>query len=149
MMKKAGSYSLTKVAAAVIERDGKVLMARRRQEIGFGGFWEFPGGRLEDGETPEKGLEREIAEELGVRIRVGEFLQSVTYRSPALSIELLAYRAILISNDFNLTDHDEILWAEPSELEERDFSEPDRPIVRLLVSRSARATPPRPQSASS
>ena len=138
-MKKPGSNSLTKVTAAIIERDGKVLMARRRKEVGFGGFWEFPGGKLEDGETPEKGLEREIAEELGVRIRVGEPLHSVTYRSPALSIELLAYRAVLISGEFKLTDHDEIRWAEPSELEESTFSEPDRPVVRLLVSPSGRS----------
>ena len=143
-MKKAGSNSLTKVTAAVIERDGKVLMARRRKEAGSGGRWEFPGGRLEDGETPEKGLEREIAEEMGVHIHVGRLLHSVTYRSPALSIELLAYRAVLVSNDFKLTDHDEIRWAEPSDLEETDFSEPDRPIVRLLVSKSVRAAPPLP-----
>jgi 8-oxo-dGTP diphosphatase len=142
-MKKPGLHSLTKVTAAVIERNGKVLIARRRKEVGDSGFWEFPGGKLEDGETPEKGLEREIAEELGVRIRVGELLRSVFYRSPALSIELLAYRAILLSDEFKLTDHDEIRWAEPSELEESAFSEPDRPIVRLLVSRSGRSVPRR------
>jgi 8-oxo-dGTP diphosphatase len=126
---------LMKVTAAVIERNGKVLIARRRQETGPGRWWEFPGGQLEDGETPEKGLAREIAEELGVRIRVGEFLGSVPYRSPALSIELMAYRAVIVSGEFKLTDHDEIRWAEPSELEESAFSEPDRPIVRRLVSK--------------
>ena len=143
-MKKPGSNPLTKVTAAVIERDGKVLIARRRKETGSGGLWEFPGGRLEDVETPEKGLEREIAEELGVHIHVGDLLQSVPYRSPALSIELLAYRAVLVSSEFKLTDHDEIRWAEPSELEESAFSEPDRPIVRLLISKSARAALQRP-----
>jgi 8-oxo-dGTP diphosphatase len=142
-MKKPGSNTLTKVTAAVIEKDGKVLIARRREETGSGGLWEFPGGMLEDGETPEKGLEREIAEELGVHIRVGELLQSVPYRSPALSIELLAYRAVLVSGEFKLTDHDEIRWAEPSELEESDFSKPDRPIIRLLISNSAKAAPQR------
>lgn len=138
-MKKPGSNTLTKVVAAVIEREGKVLIARRCKEIGFGGFWEFPGGKVKDGETPEKGLEREIAEELGLRIRVGEILHSVPYRSPILSIELLAYRAVLVSGEFKLTDHDEIRWAEPSELEETDFTEPDRPVVRLLISGSGRS----------
>ncbi len=137
-MKKAGSDSLTKVVAAVIERDGKVLIARRRREAGSGGSWEFPGGQLEDGETPEKGLEREIAEELGIRIRVGGRLRAVTYRSPSLSIELLAYRAIIVSGELKLTDHDEVRWAEPSALEESAFSEPDRPIVRLLASKPER-----------
>ncbi len=138
-MKKSRYNTLTKITAAVIEREGKVLIARRRREIGFGGIWEFPGGKVEDGETPEKSLEREIAEELGVRIRVGKFLRSVTYRSPALSIKLLAYRASIASGEFMLTDHDEVRWVEPSELEESGFSEPDRPIVRLLVSESRKS----------
>jgi 8-oxo-dGTP diphosphatase len=136
MMKKAGSDSLTKVAAAVIERDGKVLIARRRREAGSGGSWEFPGGKVEYGETPEKGLEREIAEELGVNIRVGEFVQSVIYRSAIFSIELLAYRASIISGEFKLTDHDQIRWVIPSALVEKEFTEPDRPIVRRLVAKS-------------
>jgi 8-oxo-dGTP diphosphatase len=135
-MKKAGSNSLKKVAASVIERDGKVLIARRRPEVGSGGFWEFPGGQLEKGETPETGLEREIAEELGVQIRVGEVLSSVTYRSPKLSIKLLAYRANIISGEFKLTDHDEVRWVIPSQLEEAEFTGPDRPIVRQLKSKS-------------
>jgi len=138
-MKRPVLNSLTKVVAAVIERDGKVLIARRRQGVGFNGLWEFPGGKLKDGENPKKGLEREIAEELGVCIRVGDFLNSVPYRSPALSIELLAYRAVLISGEFKLTDHDEIRWVEPSELEESAFSEPDRPIIHLLMLESGRS----------
>jgi len=142
-MKRPVLNSLTKVVAAVIVRNGRVLIARRRKEVGYGGLWEFPGGKLKDGETQEKGLEREIAEELGVCIRVGNFLYSVPYRSPALSIELLAYRAVLTSGEFKLTDHDEIRWVKPSELEESAFSEPDRPVVRLLISRSIRVAPQR------
>jgi 8-oxo-dGTP diphosphatase len=137
-MKKAGPNSLKKVTAAVIERDGKVLIARRRLETGSGGFWEFPGGQLEEGETPETGLEREIAEELGVRIRVGELLRSVTYRSPELSIKLLAYRASISSGEFKLIDHDKIRWVIPSQLKEAEFTEPDRPIVRQLKLKSER-----------
>jgi mutator protein MutT len=127
-----------RIVAAVIEREGKVLIARRRQETGYVGFWEFPGGRLEKGETPEKAVEREIAEELGVHIRVARLLGAVTYQSPNLSIELLAYRASIISGELKLTDHDEIRWVIPSQLEELEFTEPDRPIVRLLAARSER-----------
>ncbi len=127
-----------KIVAAVIEREGKVLIARRRQETGYGGFWEFPGGRLEKGETPEKAVAREIAEELGVRIRVGGLLRAVTYQSQNLSIELLAYRASIVSGELKLTDHDEIRWVIPSELEEAEFTEPDRPVVRLLAEKSER-----------
>ena len=124
--------------AAVIEREGKVLIARRRQETGYGGFWEFPGGRLEKGETPENAVAREIAEELGVRIRVGGLLRAVNYQSQNLSIELLAYRASIVSGELKLTDHDEIRWVIPSELEEAEFTEPDRPVVRLMAAKSER-----------
>ena len=143
-MKNHRPDSLVKVMAAVIEKDGKVLTARRRKGGLFGGLWEFPGGKLKDGEDPARGLERELAEELEIRIRAEEFLCSVPYRSPALSIELLAYRAIHISGEFNPIDHDEIRWVEPSGLDESVFAEPDRPIVRLLISRASRLKPGRP-----
>jgi 8-oxo-dGTP diphosphatase len=131
-MNKKALNPLKKVVAAVIEKDGRVLMARRKKEIKSGGLWEFPGGRLEEGETPEKGLEREISEELGVAINVKEVLRSVTYRKPSLSIKLMAYRASMVDGKFRLTDHDEIRWVPPRDLDERDFTEPDRPIVRML-----------------
>jgi 8-oxo-dGTP diphosphatase len=132
VVKKKAVNPLKKVVAAVMEKDSRVLIARRKKGIKSGGLWEFPGGRLEAGETPEKGLEREIAEELGVAIKVKEFLRSVTYRRPALSIKLLAYRASLVEGEFSLTDHDEIRWVPPRDLNERDFAGPDRPIVRML-----------------
>ena len=143
-MKKPGAGPLMKVTAAVIEKDGKVLVCRRRPGDASGGLWEFPGGKLEDGETAELGLERELAEELGVRVRVGELLCAVPYRSPALSIELLAYRVEHVSGEFRPTDHDEVRWAAPSELDESLFSGPDRPVVRRLAAGVKGAKPGRP-----
>jgi mutator protein MutT len=132
MKKTSEPAPLRKVVAAVIEREGKVLVARRRAGIRFGGLWEFPGGKLEDGEEPEAGLERELVEEFGVRSRVEEFICSIPYRGPALSIELLAYRVIWVSGEFHPLDHDEIRWVDPAGLDESAFTEPDRPLVRLL-----------------
>ncbi len=123
---------LRKVVAAVIERDGKVLAARRRKGIRFGGLWEFPGGKLEDGETPEEGLERELGEEFGVRTRAVEFLLSVPHRGPSLAIELLVYRVHLVSGEFRPVDHDELRWVDPAGADESFFSPPDRPVVRFL-----------------
>lgn len=131
-MTKSGRKPLIKVVAAVIEREGKVLIARRKKEAGSGGYWEFPGGGIEERETPEEGIAREIREELGVRIKVGELLRTVNYRSSTLTIKLMAYRAEIVSGEFKLSDHDEIRWAEPFGLEEKEFTEPDRPIVRRL-----------------
>jgi 8-oxo-dGTP diphosphatase len=122
-----------KVVAAVIERDGKVLVARRKPGLVAGGMWEFPGGKLEDGETPEKCLERELEEELGVSARVGELLCSVPFSGAARSFELLAFRTELLSDAFVLTDHDEIRWQAPGDMDETLFSKPDRPVVRMLA----------------
>ncbi len=123
------------VTAAVIERDGKVLVARRKPELVAGGMWEFPGGKLEEGEEPRKGLERELEEELGVRAVAGERICSVPFEGPLTSFELIVFRTKLLSYDFRLTDHDLILWLEPAEMDESVFSKPDRPVVRLLVRR--------------
>lgn len=125
----------TKVAAAVIERDGKILVARRKLGLTAGGFWEFPGGKVEEGEAADRCLERELAEELGVRTHVGDFLCSVPFAGPLMAFELVVYRTELLSDGFRLTDHDEVRWLAPSDMDEAAFSEPDRPVVRMLAAR--------------
>jgi 8-oxo-dGTP diphosphatase len=124
-----------KVTAAVIERDGKILVARRKPGLVAGGLWEFPGGKLEERETPERGLERELEEELGVRANVGDFLCSVPFSGAIMAFELLVFRTELLSDNFRLTDHDEIRWLEPEKMDEILFSLPDRPVVRMLSGR--------------
>jgi 8-oxo-dGTP diphosphatase len=130
---------MIRVTAAVIERDGRVLIARRRAEDRFGGVWEFPGGKLEPGETPEEGLRREIDEELGMKIVVGESLGTFPYASAAWSIELLAFRAAWIDGEMIRREHDDVHWAAPADLPGYEFAEPDRPIVRILTEEAARA----------
>jgi 8-oxo-dGTP diphosphatase len=132
-MKQAKTTSaLRKVVAAVIEKEGRILVARRRRGIRFGGLWEFPGGKLEDGEEPGKGLERELAEEFGIQTRTEEFLLSVPYHGPSLSIELLAYRVCHVSGEFRPVDHDEVRWVDPAGMDESAFTGPDRLVVRFL-----------------
>jgi len=135
---KAQEKKTRKVTAAVIERDGKVLCARRKPGLVAGGLWEFPGGKLEDGEAPEPGLRRELEEELGVEARIGDFLCSVPFSGSAASFELVVFRAELLGDDFRLTDHDEIRWLGPGEMDETLFSKPDRPVVRMLAGRVER-----------
>ena len=126
---------IRKITAAVIEKDGKILVARRKPGLVAGGMWEFPGGKLEDGETSERCLERELEEELGVRSRVGDFLCSVPFSGALMAFELLVFRTELLSDSFRLTDHDEVRWQAPGDMDEALFSEPDRPVVRLLQAR--------------
>lgn len=126
--------SVTTVIAAVIERDGKILIARRKKGMFMEQKWEFPGGKLEPGETAEACLKRELREELGIEAAIGEFIGSGTHPFSCCStIHLLAYRATYVSGDMQLTDHDEIRWVLPSELGQYDFPQADRPILKRLM----------------
>ncbi len=133
--------NIRQVVAAVIEKEGKVLVARRKPGLVAGGMWEFPGGKLEDGETAERCLERELEEELGVSARVGDLLCSVPFSGALTAFELLVFRTELLSDSFKLTDHDEIRWQAPGDMDEALFSKPDRPVVRMLAGRDGPGRP--------
>ena len=123
---------MTKVAAAVIERNGAYLIARRAPGQAHAGRWEFPGGKLEPGETAEACLERELAEEFGVRARAERFLLSSTYTYPDDAVQLLAYETSLLSDTFHLRVHDRIEWVRPWELLRYDLLPADIPIAECL-----------------
>lgn len=123
---------MTRVTAAVIERSGRFLIAQRKPGLRFAGVWEFPGGKVEPGETPEAGLRREIAEELAIEIAVGAPLGAFRHSGPDLAIELLAFRAEWIGGRIVLHDHAEVRWVTPAEMPDFDFALPDRDLVRLL-----------------
>jgi 8-oxo-dGTP diphosphatase len=120
------------VTAAIIEKDGKILIAKRKKGGHQGNKWEFPGGKLADGEKPEDGLRRELREEFGIEAAISDFIASSTFHYPHLSIELVAYRATCLSGDFKLYDHEEIKWVLPSELNRYTFSEADIPIMEKI-----------------
>ncbi len=120
------------VTAAVIERDGKILIAQRRKGSALGGKWEFPGGKIEPGETAEACLKRELKEEFEIESEIGEFIVASKFRYCLVPIELLAYRAKHLSGEFKISEHEEIRWVDPSELGSYDFMPPDKPIVKLL-----------------
>ena len=121
------------VTAAVIERSGRILIARRKKGDRMEGKWEFPGGKLEGNESPEECLCRELHEEFGIEAEIGDFLLSSPYEYSHLKIELLAFRATYISGDFNLNDHDEIRWVLPSELGRYDLAGADVPVADILM----------------
>jgi 8-oxo-dGTP diphosphatase len=123
---------MQKVTAAVIEKDGKILVARRKEGDSQGGKWEFPGGKLEPGETPETCLKRELREELGIETEVGPFFCSSRFVYPHIAVELLVYRTSYVSGDITLHEHDRVEWISPEALVEASFSEADKPVVRKL-----------------
>jgi len=122
------------VTAAIIEQNGRILIAKRRQGSKFGGKWEFPGGKVEKGETPQQCLKRELREELAVTAEIGSLYCTSEYSyTPHQTIRLLAYRTTVISGAFDLNDHEEIRWVEPANLGRYVFLEADKPIVEKLM----------------
>lgn len=123
------------IAAAVIEnREGRILIVRRKPEITLGGYWEFPGGKIEPGETPAECAARELHEEMDVHIETGEILTETTHDyGDGKVIHLIAVRAILLGGHIRLHDHDDIRWAKVSEMEDYLFAPADEAIVERLV----------------
>ena len=121
------------VAAAVIEKDSKVLIAKRRKKDTLGGKWEFPGGKIEPGETPEECLKRELKEELDIEVEIGQFLLSTIFRYFLIPVELLVYKVKYISGDFKISEHDKIAWVGAKELGTYDLVRADRPIAKALL----------------
>lgn len=122
------------VVAAVIIADGRVLACRRAQHTSEAGRWEFPGGKIEPGESPEAALVREIAEELGVDIAVTGHLTTDDTVVRGRVLRLVCLTAELAGpSPTESTDHDELRWVEPAALPGLDWAEPDLPAVALLA----------------
>lgn len=121
------------VAAAVIERGGAFLIARRVRGTHLEGFWEFPGGKCEAGETLEACLIREIEEELGCRADVGGSLLSVSHDYAERTVHLHFFRCGLSGEPQPLLGQ-EIRWASRQDLIELPFPPADEALIRLLTS---------------
>ena len=128
---------MTTVTCAIIDNEGKILIARRAKGQKLAGKWEFLGGKVEDGESPEVCLKRELVEEFGIQVEVGEFICSNKHHYDHISIELMAFRTKHISGEFMLSDHDTIEWVAPEELLNYDLAEADIPIAMFLNSRES------------
>lgn len=127
---------IVRVAAAIICRDHKVLLARRPVGDPLAGFWEFPGGKIEPGETPQRALERELYEEFGVKVRVGDFVASRVYHYSDRTIELVVYWATVEGEIAQLNAHDGVEWVRPTELGHYPLAPADDFLKEILIVRS-------------
>ncbi len=123
------------VTAAVLTHKGRILIARRPRGDRLAGYWEFPGGKLEKGETPRACLKRELYEEFGIRTRIGPFIDQNEYRYDHIAVRLLFYRAELESGDLKPAVHDAVRWVTPTQMGRYRFAPADRPIVARLQTR--------------
>lgn len=130
------------VVGAAVLRDGRCLVAQRGEGMSLAGRWEFPGGKVEAGEAPEAALVREVREELGVEIRVGEHLGRGEGAAGAARVVLDVYAATLVSGHVHPREHAAVRWVGPAELEGLAWPEADLPVlpaVRRRLTGEARA----------
>jgi len=107
-------------------------VARRNLGGSQGGKWEFPGGKQEEGETPEEALVREFAEELAVPVAVGRRLYVGSFSNGSKTYRLEAFETTLLGREFRLTEHQELRWVVPPELFSLDLSDSDRQVAAAL-----------------
>ena len=123
------------VVAALIEADGKLLVCQRRRTDSFGLLWEFPGGKLEPGETPPEALARELQEELGVVARIGPevFRTRHQYSELGEAIDLIFFEATVAPGDIRNQAFETMEWRSPETLRELNFLSADREFVAKLA----------------
>ena len=120
------------VTAAVIVREGRVLIVRRGPGERHAGFWEFPGGKIRPGETPQACLERELREELGIWTRAGEIFDVSEYEYDHGIVRLIAISTEIESGDVALSVHDRAEWARIEALDSFELLPADLPIAEKL-----------------
>lgn len=120
--------------AAILYGRGEVLIFRRGPGMSGAGFWEFPGGKVEDGESFEGALKREIFEEIGIDIHVEEKIGENIHQYPTKKIHVHFYWVKIPNQSFTLVEHDAYQYVKPRELDIQILSEADRPIVEALKS---------------
>ena len=123
---------MKKVTAAILIKDGKILIAKRKADDRQANKWEFPGGTVEQNEAPQACLIREMQEEFGISVSVGRILGESIYHYDHGSIKLLAYRAHWESGQMALKDHADYRWVSAKQLAEYDFAAADIPFVEKL-----------------
>ena len=123
------------VVAAIIRKEGRIFATQR----GYGewkDWWEFPGGKMEPGETPEEALKREIREELSTEIRVDDLLCTVEYDYPKFHLTLHCYLCSLVTEALHLNEHEAARWLANDELDSVKWLPADREVIEKIEMRN-------------
>ena len=135
--------SFLQVVAALIEQDGKILACQRRRGQRFELLWEFPGGKIEPGESPEQALVRELREELGVSATVGREIDRAhhTYAETNVPLEIIFFAVSLGESGIQNLEFEKVEWRTARSLPDLNFLAADRELVAKLASGEIRVTP--------
>ncbi|MDV2427900.1 (deoxy)nucleoside triphosphate pyrophosphohydrolase [Corynebacterium tuberculostearicum] len=123
-----------RVVGAVFHDGERFLACRKKPGKPLEGHWEFPGGKIEPGETPEQALAREIREELNLIAEVGQKVTTTTYEYDFATIELTTFYCTLVDGDLRLTDHDDTKWVTSTEAAHLTWAPADIPAVEAIAS---------------
>ena len=125
----------TVVVAAVLVKDGRLLVAQRKPDASQALKWEFPGGKIEPGETPEAALSRELLEDLGIVTETGRIYDAKLHAYPEKTVLILFYKTRLIAGEAHALDANAFRWVTAEELHQLDFADADADTaMRLAIS---------------
>jgi 8-oxo-dGTP diphosphatase len=124
---------MIKVTCAIIEHENKTLVVQRSESMKLPLKWEFPGGKIEDNETEEASIKREIREELNIEIELISRLTPVTFKYPNFVINLIPFIATYLKGEIMLFEHKNYKWLLKEELLNLDWAEADIPIVEEFL----------------
>jgi len=120
------------VVGAIIVKDGSVLCAQRGPHGDLPHKWEFPGGKIEAGESPREALRREIDEELKCTVQVGDQVERTTYDYDFATITLITFYCELLDGEPQPTEHAQVLWSNPEAMSELDWAPADLPAIERI-----------------
>ena len=121
------------VAAGLVFRKGKLLITKRQKGSHLAGLWEFPGGKRESGETVEECLRRELREELGIQVAVGQALETVTHRYPEKTVQITFFTCRLTKGEPSAIECADLVWSKRESLAKFDFPPADQQLISRLV----------------
>lgn len=122
------------VVTALIQREGKILVGQRPKGQSLAGVWEFPGGKIEIGESPEEALRRELQEELGIEAQIGHLALATTHHHGPTGILLLFFHVNYWKGELRSVHHTELKWIKPRGLKNLSLPEANRLVLDRLLS---------------
>jgi mutator protein MutT len=122
---------MIEVTAAILEEGKKIMIARRAAGKHLEGFWEFPGGKIKENETPELCLTRELKEEFEIDVKIDKYIVESIYKYSKKTIKLIAYTGHIINGNMILNDHDKVEWIDLEEIINYKLAPADLPLIPL------------------